>query len=81
MSENKKSTGLSLTTVLFLVFLILKLTNNIDWSWWWVTSPIWLPFALVICIGLLFLTIFVLILIFGGDLDKLKSILDKLNKK
>jgi hypothetical protein len=79
--ENKKSTGLSLTTVLFLVFLILKLTDNIDWSWWWVTSPIWLPFALVICIGLLFLTIFVLILMFGGDLDKLKSILDKLNKK
>jgi hypothetical protein len=31
---------------LFLLFLILKLTHVIDWSWWWVTSPLWLPVAL-----------------------------------
>lgn len=29
-----------LFTVLFLIFLILKLTNYIDWSWWWVVSPL-----------------------------------------
>jgi hypothetical protein len=23
----------------YLIFLVLKLTNQIDWSWWWVTSP------------------------------------------
>lgn len=27
---------------LFLVFLVLKLTSVIDWSWWWVTAPLWL---------------------------------------
>lgn len=27
--------------LLFLVFLILKLTHVIDWSWWLVTSPLW----------------------------------------
>lgn len=27
--------------LVFLTFLVLKLTNNIDWSWWWVTSPLW----------------------------------------
>ena len=33
--------------LLFLVFLVLKLTNVIDWSWWWVTSPIWIPLAAI----------------------------------
>ena len=26
---------------LFVIFLILKLTKVIDWSWWWVTVPLW----------------------------------------
>lgn len=30
--------------ILFLIFLVLKLTHNIDWSWWWVTSPNWISF-------------------------------------
>lgn len=32
--------------VLFIVFLILKLQNKIDWSWWWVTSPLWMAVAI-----------------------------------
>ena len=43
-----KEGGISLGTVLFIVFLVLKLTEKIDWSWWWVTSPIWIPVALVL---------------------------------
>ena len=31
--------------ILFIVFLILKLTGVIAWSWWWVTSPLWIPFV------------------------------------
>lgn len=31
---------------LFLLFLALKLTGYIDWSWWWVTAPLWIPIAL-----------------------------------
>ena len=38
----------SLTTPLFLVFLILKLTGFINWSWWWVTAPLWMPLLFVI---------------------------------
>ncbi|QLF84942.1 hypothetical protein SEA_EPSOCAMISIO_70 [Gordonia phage Epsocamisio] len=30
-----------LVTLLFLVFLVLKLISVIDWSWWWVTAPLW----------------------------------------
>lgn len=32
----------NLTFVVFLIFLILKLTGNISWSWWWVSSPLWI---------------------------------------
>jgi hypothetical protein len=42
------SSGVSLSNLLFLIFLVLKLTHQIDWSWWWVTSPLWLPIALSI---------------------------------
>ena len=32
---------ISFPAALFLVFLILKLTSVIDWSWWWITAPLW----------------------------------------
>lgn len=32
---------------LFLIFLVLKLTETVDWSWWIITLPLWLPFAIV----------------------------------
>jgi hypothetical protein len=47
MSEKNKNNGLGFGTVLFLIFLTLKLTNYITWSWWWITSPIWIPVAFV----------------------------------
>ena len=46
MASKNSSSGIGLTGVLFVVFLVLKLTGNIDWSWWWVTSPLWIPLAL-----------------------------------
>ena len=51
-NDTKKATGtgFSLGTVLFIVFFILKLTNVIDWSWWWVTAPLWIPFAIAVTI-------------------------------
>jgi hypothetical protein len=44
----KSSRGGSLIGLLFIAFLVLKLTGVIDWSWWWVTSPLWLPVAAVV---------------------------------
>lgn len=38
--------GASPLFVVFIVFLVLKLTDNVDWSWWWVSSPMWMPVAL-----------------------------------
>lgn len=49
MSESKSGssgwTGPGLPTLIFLIFLVLKLTGIgvvADWSWWWVTSPLWI---------------------------------------
>ena len=50
MAETK-IVRLKLDMILFLIFLVLKLTDNIDWSWWWVTSPLWLPLVFVIVFG------------------------------
>lgn len=59
MANNNTSNGLGLGTVLFMVFLILKLTGTIDWSWWWVTSPLWVPLALgVVIMGIMGLIIY-----------------------
>lgn len=41
---------------LFLVFLVLKLTATITWSWWWVTAPLWggaIVFLIVLAITVL----------------------------
>lgn len=32
---------MGLPTILFLIFLVLKLTKQIDWSWWWISLPLW----------------------------------------
>ena len=50
MADNNTSNGIGVGTTLFIVFLVLKLTNTIDWSWWWVTNPLWIPVALGIVI-------------------------------
>tara|TARA_R100001510_G_C7448186_1_gene74322 strand:+ start:195 stop:407 length:213 start_codon:yes stop_codon:yes gene_type:complete len=45
--------------IVLLVFIVLKLTDQIDWSWWWVLSPIWLPFIIGTSIGILIAVIFI----------------------
>jgi hypothetical protein len=56
--SNKESNGLGLTTILFLIFMTLKLTNFIDWSWWWVTSPLWIPIIAAIVFFIIVVLIF-----------------------
>ena len=46
--------GPGLCSMMFIAFLVLKLTKVIDWSWWWITAPLWIPAALflVLVLGL-----------------------------
>jgi len=59
MSDKSSGSGIGCGTVLFLIFLTLKLAEVgvvKDWSWWWVFAPIWIPVALVV---LAFVVLFV----------------------
>lgn len=52
MSENKTTVvssggGLGFGSLLTLIFITLKLTGFIAWSWLWVLSPLWIPLAAV----------------------------------
>lgn len=38
--------------LLFIVFLVLKLTEIINWSWWWITAPLWGPVAIFFAVWL-----------------------------
>lgn len=50
--QQQSSGGIGLGGLVFIVFLVLKLTDTIDWSWWWVTAPLWGPLALVLGIAI-----------------------------
>lgn len=48
MANESSSGGIGFAGLLTVLFIGLKLTGYISWSWWWVLSPIWLGFALVL---------------------------------
>jgi hypothetical protein len=51
--SNSSSGGIGFTGLLTILFIGLKLTNYIDWSWWWVLSPIWILIVFVILLIIL----------------------------
>jgi hypothetical protein len=53
---DKKSSGgggIGFVGLLTIVFITLKLTHVIAWSWWWVLSPLWISVAVVALIGII----------------------------
>ena len=80
-AKNSSSSGIGLAGVLFIVFLILKLTGNIDWSWWWVTSPLWIPIAIALSTVLIIFIIFMLFISLGFDFEVVKEKIENLTKK
>lgn len=54
MSNTTSSSGVSASTVLGIVFVVLKLVGVIDWSWVWVLAPFWIPAALFFIVLLVF---------------------------
>lgn len=70
--ENKQVV-LNLTpgaSMLTLLFVVLKLTGTVAWSWLWVLSPMWIGLAVVTGFGLLIILLTALVAlvaaIFGG---------------
>ena len=57
MADTQRSGGIGILGALAIVFITLKLGGwgqPADWSWWWVLSPLWIPWAIV---GAVLLTI------------------------
>ena len=50
---NPHAGGVSIVGVLTLIFFVLKITGLINWSWWWVFSPIWIYLLLFFTIALI----------------------------
>jgi hypothetical protein len=46
LQKQKGNGGIGFFTVLFLIFLTLKLLGAITWSWWWVFAPLIAPLAI-----------------------------------
>lgn len=42
--------ALTFSSLLFMIFLVLKLCNIIDWSWVWVTAPLWINAIIYIAV-------------------------------
>lgn len=42
--------GIGCAGVLLIVFVTLKLTGLVAWSWWWVLAPAWVPLSLWLAI-------------------------------
>ena len=52
------SGGIGFLGLLTILFIALKLTKVIGWSWWWILSPLWIP----TCIGLLIIIVICVIM-------------------
>lgn len=54
MSNNSNTTqasgGIGFVSLLTLLFIGLKLTGNIGWSWWWVLSPLLISWGIVLAL-------------------------------
>ena len=49
-SSSSSSSRIGFTGLLTIVFITLKLLDKIDWSWWWVLSPIWISAIILIIV-------------------------------
>lgn len=49
-NKSSSSSGIGFGGLLTIVFIVLKLTNVIDWKWIWVLSPLWISVILVIIV-------------------------------
>lgn len=53
-SSSARSGGVGITTILQVVFIVLKLVHVIDWSWWWVLAPTWISLAFVVVVLIIY---------------------------
>jgi len=57
-SSSSSSSGIGFVGLLAIVFIVLKLTGYIAWSWWWVLSPLWIGPIILVAVVVTFLIAF-----------------------
>lgn len=55
--NSSSSNGIGFTGLLTIVFITLKLTHVIKWSWWWVLVPLWISAGVAMFILLVILVV------------------------
>lgn len=68
-----KSTGISFLGALAIVFITLKLMKYIDWSWWYVLMPLYLPITIAITVVVVVCTVGGLFIFCLTIYEKIKS--------
>lgn len=53
MSNTVVRSNFPIFGIMGLIFITLKLTGHITWSWWWVLAPFWLPIVIVLIIAII----------------------------
>jgi phosphoglycerol transferase MdoB-like AlkP superfamily enzyme len=64
---SKPPLTLNVLPLLGILFVALKLTNVIDWSWWWVTSPFWGGPAIILAVLILIIPAAVISVFFADQ--------------
>lgn len=49
-TKTTSSSGIGFFGLLTILFIGLKLTGYIAWSWWWVLAPLWVPLSILLVI-------------------------------
>ena len=58
MAEKETASGgIGFVGLLTILFIALKLLNKIDWSWWWVLSPLWITASATVIITIIIIII------------------------
>jgi hypothetical protein len=55
MSTSTTSSGIGCMGVILIMLIGFKLTDVIDWSWWWVLAPIWIQFVIFMVLAVIWL--------------------------
>lgn len=60
-SERNEGTAVirRILELLLVIFIVLKLTGVITWSWWWILSPLWIPLAIALIVTIIFLILII----------------------
>jgi uncharacterized membrane protein len=69
--------GIGFFGLLAIVFITMKLTNIIDWNWFWVLCPLWIPLALTLVMAIVVFGLFSLAFAIRLYLNKLNSSIKK----